>query len=121
MLTDIMSGLNNTQISEKRFVSVATVKYHISKLIEKMDVKNRAEILHKIINLLTNQGWYKKSFPVKDSNPNNSEYIKYKMASHWARYFLSNIEHKLNLTQEKDKQRENSVDIISSLRNLNDQ
>ena len=52
MLMDIVGGLNNTQIGAKRFISVATVKYHISNLINKMNVRNRSELLHKIIKTL---------------------------------------------------------------------
>ncbi len=53
MLTDIISGLTNSQIAEKRHIAVPTVKYHISKLLEKMSASNRAEALHKIIKVLT--------------------------------------------------------------------
>jgi len=53
MLEDIIKGLTNIQISESRHVSVATVKYHMGKLLEKMEAKNRADALHKIIRLLT--------------------------------------------------------------------
>ena len=53
MLTDIVSGLNNTQISQKRFISYTTVKYHMRKLLDKMDASNRAEALHKILQVLT--------------------------------------------------------------------
>lgn len=53
MLEDIIKGLTNQQISEARFISVSTVKYHIGKLLEKMQVSNRADALHKIIQLLT--------------------------------------------------------------------
>jgi len=53
MLTDIMQGLTNQQISEKRFISVATVKYHIKNLFENMSAKNRADALNRIIKLLT--------------------------------------------------------------------
>lgn len=54
MLEDIIKGLTNSQISEIRHISVATVKYHMSKLLEKMEATNRAVALHKIIRLLTN-------------------------------------------------------------------
>lgn len=54
MLQDIIKGLTNAQISEKRFIAVSTVKYHIGKLLDKMEVINRAEALHKIISLITN-------------------------------------------------------------------
>lgn len=53
MLEDICKGMTNNQISEERFISVSTVKYHISKLLEKMEASNRADALHKIIHLLT--------------------------------------------------------------------
>ena len=53
MLEDICKGLTNAQIGETRFISVSTVKYHMGKLLEKMEVTNRAEALHKIIKMLT--------------------------------------------------------------------
>ena len=53
MLEDIVKGLTNQQISESRYISVSTVKYHIGKLLDKMQVTNRADALHKIIQLLT--------------------------------------------------------------------
>jgi len=53
MLEDIVRGLTNQQISDTRFISVSTVKYHIGKLLDKMQVTNRADALHKIIQLLT--------------------------------------------------------------------
>ncbi len=53
MLTDIIKGLTNQQISDERFISVATVKYHVGKLLEKMGASNRASALLKIIELFT--------------------------------------------------------------------
>jgi len=53
MLQDLVDGLTNTQISEKRFISLSTVKFHISNIFQKMGVKNRAEVLHKILQLVT--------------------------------------------------------------------
>lgn len=53
ILIDITKGYNNARISEDRFISVSTVKYHIGKLLDKLEVSNRAEALHKIIELLT--------------------------------------------------------------------
>lgn len=53
MLVDITAGLTNTQIGEKRFISTSTVKYHMSRLLEKIGAQNRADALHKIIRLLT--------------------------------------------------------------------
>ncbi|MBX2817281.1 MAG: response regulator transcription factor [Saprospiraceae bacterium] len=53
MLMDITKGLTNQQISESRFISVSTVKYHIGKLLDKLEVNNRAAALHRILSLLT--------------------------------------------------------------------
>jgi len=53
VLQDILNGQNNAHISKARHISLSTVKFHISNILEKMGVKNRAEILHKIIRLLT--------------------------------------------------------------------
>lgn len=53
ILQDIIKGMTNSQISEQRHVSISTVKYHITNILEKMDVKNRAGALHKIIEMLT--------------------------------------------------------------------
>ncbi len=53
MLSDLIEGLTNDQISKSRHISTSTVKFHINHLLEKMEVKNRAGALHKIIKLLT--------------------------------------------------------------------
>lgn len=55
ILEDIINGKNNSKIAENRFISINTVKFHIKNIFEKMDVKNRVETLHKIIDLLTKQ------------------------------------------------------------------
>lgn len=52
VLQDIMQGMNNTQIATKSFVSINTVKHHVRNLLSKFGVKNRAELLHKIIEML---------------------------------------------------------------------
>jgi DNA-binding NarL/FixJ family response regulator len=53
ILLDLTKGLNNIQIAEKNFVSINTTKYHIRNLLAKFEVSNRAEALHRIIDLLT--------------------------------------------------------------------
>ncbi len=55
MLTDIMKGRTNDQISAARHISKATVKFHIRNLLRKIGATNRADALHKIIKILTNQ------------------------------------------------------------------
>ena len=53
ILLDITRGLTNAKIAEAKFISINTVKFHIGNILEKMNVKNRAEALHKIIEYLT--------------------------------------------------------------------
>ena len=43
VLTLLVEGLNNREIAERLFVSRATVKAHVSHILSKMDVSNRAE------------------------------------------------------------------------------
>lgn len=54
MLSDIMKGRTNDQISTDRHISKATVKFHIRNLLRKLDATNRADALHKIIKIITN-------------------------------------------------------------------
>ena len=44
VLLCIWEGLTNNEIAEKLFVSLSTVKYHVSNLYTKLDVKNRNQI-----------------------------------------------------------------------------
>src|SRR5690606_34972938 len=44
VLLCIWEGLTNNEIAEKLFISLSTVKYHISNLYTKLDVKNRKRI-----------------------------------------------------------------------------
>ncbi len=41
----LMHGKSNAEISEELVISVATVKYHISNILSKLDVKNRSEAI----------------------------------------------------------------------------
>lgn len=43
VLNLLVEGLNNREIAERLFVSRATVKAHVSHILSKMDVSNRAE------------------------------------------------------------------------------
>lgn len=40
-------GLNNSQIAEKMFISVHTVKSHIAIILKKLSAANRANIVYK--------------------------------------------------------------------------
>ena len=53
ILEDVVKGMTNTQISESRFISVSTVKFHISNIFQKMDAKNRADALQKLLTLFS--------------------------------------------------------------------
>jgi tetratricopeptide (TPR) repeat protein len=45
ILTHALSNLNNSEIAEKVFVSVNTVKYHLKNIYEKLGVTNRKEAM----------------------------------------------------------------------------
>ncbi len=47
----IVSGLSNQEISEKMFISINTVKIHISNVFRKAGVRSRTELLDKLYNL----------------------------------------------------------------------
>lgn len=46
VLLYLLQNLNNTEIAEKAFLSVNTVKFHLKKVYEKLGVSSRLEALH---------------------------------------------------------------------------
>jgi DNA-binding NarL/FixJ family response regulator len=52
ILNLVRRGLTNKEISEKVFVSVNTIKTHLLRLYDKLDVKNRTEVMFKLNQLL---------------------------------------------------------------------
>lgn len=54
ILNEIINGLSNQQIIEKLHISINTLKYHMKNLLTKMDVKNRAEVLQKLLESIIN-------------------------------------------------------------------
>lgn len=48
ILIDLCEGLTNKQLSDKHFISIHTVKSHVKKILQKMDVPNRTSVIHKI-------------------------------------------------------------------------
>ncbi len=54
-LLDVTKGLSNSQLADKHFVSINTVKYHMRNIVSKLQVSNRADAMHKILNILTGQ------------------------------------------------------------------
>jgi tetratricopeptide (TPR) repeat protein len=50
ILTHALSNLNNSEIAEKVFVSVNTVKYHLKNIYEKLGVTNRKEAMQFALN-----------------------------------------------------------------------
>ncbi len=48
VLKDLCEGMTNKQISAKHFISINTVKTHVRKILEKLEVPNRASVIHKI-------------------------------------------------------------------------
>ena len=51
ILEDIMQGFTNAQIAKKQFISLSTVKFHTQNIYTKLDVKNRASAIRKMIEL----------------------------------------------------------------------
>lgn len=50
----ILQGCSNLQISEKLFISTYTVKEHIKSIFRKMNLKSRSEL---IIKVYADRGW----------------------------------------------------------------
>ena len=53
ILESVLSGQTNAQIAEAQFISLSTVKFHISNILTKLDVRNRASISSRILQLFT--------------------------------------------------------------------
>ncbi len=53
LLKDIISGMSNQQISDARYISMNTTKFHVSNIFKKMNVNSRAQVLQKILSLYT--------------------------------------------------------------------
>lgn len=53
ILMEMSKGLNNAKIAENHFISINTVKHHIRNIFSKLDVSNRTQALHRIIEVLT--------------------------------------------------------------------
>lgn len=53
ILEGVLKGQTNSQLAETNFVSVSTIKFHISNLLSKLDVKNRASISSRVLSLFT--------------------------------------------------------------------
>ncbi|WP_156288207.1 EAL domain-containing protein [Oceanobacillus salinisoli] len=52
----ILAGLSNKEISEKLFISEHTVKNHISKIFQKLDVNDRAQAMAMVYQICINEG-----------------------------------------------------------------
>lgn len=53
ILQELIKGSTNSQIAASQFISVSTVKFHISNILLKLSVKNRSGVVHKILELYT--------------------------------------------------------------------
>lgn len=54
VLSQVVTGLSNSEIAVKLFNSEFTIKNHVSKILEKLDVPNRLLIIKKFINEIKN-------------------------------------------------------------------
>lgn len=50
----IAAGMSNSEISEKLYISVNTVKYHNRNIYEKLDIKSKSQAVSKILSLQLN-------------------------------------------------------------------
>ncbi|WP_157663294.1 LuxR C-terminal-related transcriptional regulator [Polaribacter sp. SA4-12] len=64
ILKAIFEGLNNTQVSEKLFISKNTVKYHVRNIYNKLNVSNRNELKEKASLLKKQQSTQKQILKV---------------------------------------------------------
>ncbi len=48
LLAELVKGRSNKQIAELQFVSINTVKTHLQNIFQKLDVRNRTEVLFRI-------------------------------------------------------------------------
>ena len=53
ILQQMIAGYSNSQIAEKLFISINTLKFHIKNLFSKMDVSSRADMLQKILKMIS--------------------------------------------------------------------
>jgi len=53
ILEGVLKGQTNSQLAEANFVSVSTIKFHISNILGKLNVQNRASVSSRIIELFT--------------------------------------------------------------------
>lgn len=51
VLQQLIKGHSNAQIAENLYLSVSTIKTHVSNIYIKLDVKNRASAIHKVNEL----------------------------------------------------------------------
>lgn len=49
ILKEIIEGLNNTQIAQKHFISVNTVKTHVKRIFTKMEVSDRLTLVKRLM------------------------------------------------------------------------
>jgi DNA-binding CsgD family transcriptional regulator len=50
-------GLKNAEIADKLYISEHTVENHLKSIYEKMDVKNRTSLIHRLIHLTRSASW----------------------------------------------------------------
>lgn len=53
ILEGVLNGQTNRQLADAYFISLSTIKFHISNLLSKLDVPNRASLSSRIIELFT--------------------------------------------------------------------
>jgi DNA-binding CsgD family transcriptional regulator len=55
IINEVIKGDNNNVVAHKLGVKPKTVKYHLTRIYKKMDIKNRAELIIKVHNFFNAQ------------------------------------------------------------------
>ena len=56
----VSQGLKNIEISDKLCISIYTVETHLRNIYQKIGVRNRTELLHQVLQMLTTKNWFAK-------------------------------------------------------------
>ena len=56
----VSQGLKNIEISDKLCISIYTVETHLRNIYQKIGVRNRTELLHTLLQMLTTKDWFAK-------------------------------------------------------------
>lgn len=75
VVDNLRLGLSNKEIAQRVFTCEKTVKFHLTNIYRKLNVKTRSELIAKSLGLMNSQYPTQKAEPMADSTlPNNQGY-----------------------------------------------